>query len=247
MFAPVAHLTAWERETQGLVCGITSVLPGQLAGSQSDFGLATGGVESDLVARYERLAVGLGLGAVAVARQVHGCRVVSVPSSPARGLHVQGEADGLVSGASGVLLVVTVADCVPVFLADRAGRHIAVLHAGWRGIAAGVLRAGVAQMRERFGVLPGNLRAHLGPAICGACYEVGPEVLLAMGRPSATGGKLNLRQELADRALEAGIPADHMTRSRVCTVCGPGFHYSYRASGESAGRMAAFIGRIAGT
>ena len=137
--------------------------------------------------------------------------------------------------------------CVPVFLADRAGRHIAVLHAGWRGIAAGVLRAGVAQMRERYGVPPGNLRAHLGPAICGACYEVGPEVLLAMGRPSATGGKLDLRQELADRALEAGIPADHMTRSRVCTVCGPGLHYSYRASGESAGRMAAFIGRIAGT
>ena len=88
--------------------------------------------------------------------------------------------DGHATDAPGVLLTVTIADCVPVYLADPVGRRVALLHAGWRGLAAGILEAGVGLLSSR-GSSAADILMHCGVSICGNCYEVGSEVFAALG------------------------------------------------------------------
>ena len=178
-------------------------------------------------------------------RQVHGSGVlahVDIVLGPS----LAGEGDGHVTRVPGALLTVTVADCVPVFLADPANRAVGLLHAGWRGTAAGVVEGGVSALCETFGSRPCDMAVHLGPAICGGCYEVGPEVLraLGLGEPTpASRTRVDLRGAIVRRAAVAGIPADRVTVSPECTLCGGGGFLSHRR-GDS-GRQRAFIGVVA--
>jgi YfiH family protein len=87
-----------------------------------------------------------------------------------------GVGDGLLTVTSGVLLAVRTADCHPILLVDVKKRALAVLHAGWRGTLKRIAEKGVGEMRHWFGSRPGDLRAAIGPAIHGCCYEVGEEV-----------------------------------------------------------------------
>lgn len=236
----------WEAVGPGVVAGITAVPPGAGAGSEADFGLTTGGSSRDVERRYEMLAIATGMRSSVVARQVHGTRIVEADSSSGRGSRVVGEADGLVTSARGVLLAVTAADCVPVFIVDLEGRGIALLHAGWRGAAGGMLEAGLSMLKARFGVVPADVTLYLGPSICGACYEVGVEVLRAFHRDAAGPAKLDLRAELAQEAVRSGVSAERVVRSQWCTRCGPVHLHSHRARGVQAGRMAAFLGLVPG-
>src|SRR5690606_25438459 len=97
------------------------------------------------------------------------------------GLQLAGSADGHATMLADLLLAVSVADCIPVSLVDPGRRAIALLHAGWRGVAAGIITEGIAALRRLAGSSPADLHLHLGPAICGSCYEVGPEVYAALG------------------------------------------------------------------
>lgn len=176
-------------------------------------------------------------------RQVHGSLTrihADIPAGP----QVVGEGDGHVTHVPGVLLTVTVADCVPVFIADPARRAVGLLHAGWRGVAAGVVRSGIEAMREAFGSSPADLAVHLGPAICGQCYEVGPEVFRALGEPApATPRPIDLRRIIGRRAGVAGVCVERVTASSECTLCGDGRYYSHRRG--DAGRQRAFVGIVA--
>lgn len=196
---------------------------------------------SDVLPRWESLPSALGCSAVVHARQVHGAGVLGHEPLPPGFHRSDGTADGHATRVPGLLLAVTVADCVPVFLVDEGGRGVALLHAGWRGVAAGILQAGVAALRDRYGIDPGDLHLHLGPAISRACYEVGPEVFGALGEDIPPGpALLDLREVLARRAVSLGIPADHITRSGHCTLRGPGDFFSHR--GGDQGRQVAFLG-----
>jgi YfiH family protein len=223
---------------------MTVVAEAEGAGSGGDYGLDTGGSAWEVTRRYERLAGATGMHSSVVGRQVHGTRIVEVNSPPGGGVLVVGAADGLMTSASGVLLAVTAADCVPAFVADVEGRCVALLHAGWKGTAAGILELAVEQAGRRYGVGPGDLSVYLGPAICGVCYEVGPEVLSAFGREGSCPSSLDLRSELENRAVEAGVLANRVSRSDWCTKCGPVRLHSHRGQGSKAGRMAAFLGRL---
>lgn len=238
------HTAAALDDVPGLVVGIT--LRASDRGGADDFGLATGGSTWQLAKRYTDLAEGLGFPAVAVARQVHGTALVEVDRAPARGLWIPGEADGFVGVAEGRLFVVTVADCVPVVLVDPDSRSFALLHAGWRGAAAGILGVALDRLSGKRGRVPGALRMHLGPAICGDCYEVGPEVPRAFGRDPATdsGGRLtfDLRAALTERAISRGVESSRVTVSPLCTQCERDRLHSHRGAGERAGRMAAYLG-----
>jgi YfiH family protein len=214
---PCHRFTEWEAVRPGIVAGITAVSDAQGSGSESDFGLATGGTAWDVTRRYEELARATGMRSAAVARQVHGTRILEVNSSPGRGVFVVGEADGLMTSVPGVLLAVTAADCVPAFVVDVGGRCVALLHAGWRGVAAGILELAVEAIGRRFGADSGALAVYLGPAICGVCYEVGGEVLQAFGMEGSRPSGLDLRSELEVRAVEAGVPANRIERSEWCT------------------------------
>jgi len=108
-------------------------------------------------------------------RQVHGPAVVRADEVDA-----PPEADASYTVTTGVVAAVMVADCMPVLLADVDGRCVGVAHAGWRGVASGVIQATVRAMRAALGERDAELVAYLGPAIGAAHFEVGPEVLEAL-------------------------------------------------------------------
>lgn len=95
--------------------------------------------------------------------------VSDVPSVPLVG-------DGLITSAPEIILAVQTADCLPVVLVDARRRAVGVFHAGWRGTIKRIVQKGAGEMRRRFGTLPEDITAAIGPGIHGCCYEVGPEV-----------------------------------------------------------------------
>jgi YfiH family protein len=173
-------------------------------------------------------------------QQVHGTQVVD-----AAGVTLPVAADATYALVPGVVCAVLTADCLPVLLCDRGGRAVAAAHAGWRGLAAGVIDEGV----RALGVSAGGLLAWLGPAIGPDSYEVGEEVRAAfVGRdPGAAGafresGAGRWRAdlyELARRRLRAlGITAIH--GGGLCTLRDSTRYYSFRRDGQT-GRMASLI------
>ena len=162
-------------------------------------------------------------------RQVHGATVRLHEAGPP-GLAISPSCDGHVSGAPGVLLTVGLADCVGISLVDPVRRAVALLHSGWRGTAAGILEAGITVLRERLDSHARDLHVHLGPAICGRCYEVGPEVHAALGLPAPRGPQpVDLRAVLAaacfgrwrERTERHDLRALHQVR-RVTVLLAPG-------------------------
>ena len=168
---------------------------------------------------------------LATSRQVHGNRVL-VHRLTWEGWLRADAADGHVAPERGTALAITVADCVPVFVAHPSGA-CALLHAGWRGTAARILDRGVAEL-VRAGLDARDLRVHLGPSICGRCYEVGPDVYHQLTGQSASAARcVDLRAILAHQAKNAGIT--HVSISEYCTRCDNDRFFSHRAG--DAGRM----------
>ena len=185
-------------------------------------------------------------------RQVHRARVVTTGRGKLENMaQPPPEADGLVGREKGVLGLVTVADCVPVFLLDPISLAWGLVHAGWRGVAEHILAESLRVLEESFGISAERLEIYLGPAICGSCYEVGPEVVnrlekLGAGEKNALSrGKtfLDLRSLLARDAQNRGVPSENIYISSYCTRCHNELFYSYRGQGDSAlGCMWAFFG-----
>jgi YfiH family protein len=231
---PAVVQPEWKERFPWLVQGTTRAASGFDLGLFSD-----ASSPRDVLTRWDRLRAETGMSMVACAHQVHG-GAVRWHGEASPGLHLSDPCDGHATAAAGTLLGVTIADCVPVFVVDPRRRAVALLHAGWRGTAAGILERGVAVLVERASSRPAGLHVHLGPAICGRCYEVGPEVFEALGltRPGRP-TPLDLRAALARRAAYAGVPAEHLTVSTHCTRCGDGF-FSHRAGDR--GRQVGFLG-----
>lgn len=161
---------------------------------------------------------------LATARQVHGKRVLTHTTSWTGWLRSDA-ADGHIAPARGLGMAVTVADCVPVFIAHPSGTA-ALLHAGWRGIAGGILGVALRELRAS-GLAPGDLHIHLGPAICGDCYEVSPDVYNTLtGRTVERPTTLDLRGLLADQARADGVR--DIAVSPFCTLCHQGRFFSHR-------------------
>lgn len=187
-----------------------------------------------------------GIDRAARCRQVHGAGVARYRPVEAEGLVVLGEADALVTDQDDVLLAVTVADCVPVSFLDARGGRLGLAHAGWRGVAAGVIEATVDEL-VGMGAGIDDLEVYLGPAICGECYEVGPEVADALGvrdGQTAAPGHVDLRAVIMERCAGRGIERGRVAASGRCTMCDSLHFYSYR-DGDRDGRMCAFLGRRA--
>jgi hypothetical protein len=212
------------------------------ARADGSFGLTGADPVADVIARWRGFRAGLdGFTAIQRSHQVHGVRVLW-HEHVAPGWHEAEDADGHATGQPGLLLSVTVADCVPVFLADRNRRVVALLHAGWKGVAGGILGVGVALLQEKAGVRASDLAAHCGVAICGKCYEVGEAVSRAVlgDRAPAGTSRLDLRAALADQAARLGI--SDLTITPDCTSCDEDRFYSHRASGGDLARQIGYIG-----
>ncbi len=136
--------------------------------STLNLGTHVGDEPNAVAENRRRLAAEIGLpGEPNWLTQVHGRRVVDLDKP------WSGPADGAVTGTAGVVCAVLTADCLPVLLADRSGGRVGIAHAGWRGLAAGVLEAAVAAIKTP----PAELLAWFGPAIGQSAYEVGDDVL----------------------------------------------------------------------
>jgi hypothetical protein len=178
---------------------------------------------------------------VAWAKQVHSARVL-----PAVSPGECGEGDALVTDGSGLVLAVVTADCVPVLLAGPLGdERIAAVHAGWRGIASGVIPATLSALGN-----PTGWTAWIGPAIGPYCYEVGEDVaeqIAAASTPEAVvprpGGRphLDLLRAATHQLRAAGV--SDVTALTLCTRCETEKLSSYRREGKGAGRNLAFIWR----
>ena len=202
------------------------------------FGLASDEPTRLVMQRWRLLREELAPGGapLASATQVHGSRVVAHAADWEGWLRVDG-ADGHVAPERGLALAVSVADCVPIFIAHPSGAA-ALLHSGWRGTAARIVERGIEALAQR-GFAAGELRLHLGPAICGKCYEVGADVIrqLTGHDSSADTGCVDLRALIAQHARAAGVR--HITTSALCTRCDNDRLYSHRAG--DAGRQIAVI------
>jgi YfiH family protein len=173
--------------------------------------------------------------------QVHGTGV-AVVDGPQSG--PVPDVDALVTATPGLVLCVLVADCVPVLLADAAAGVVAAVHAGREGVRKGVVPAALAAM-TRLGARPGNTTALLGPAVCGACYEVPAAMQADVARvaPAAavrtrkgTPG-LDLRAGLAEGLRAAGVA--EVVHDPRCTVEDPRL-FSHRRDGVT-GRQAGLV------
>ena len=200
------------------------------------------------VAQNRRLLaaeLGLGPADLVFMSQVHGTEVAVVERAPAPGEPAP-VADALVTTAAGLALVVLVADCVPVLLAARRSEVVAVAHAGRRGVAAGVVPATVAAMRD-LGARPDRMVAVVGPAVCGSCYEVPAEMAdevvsrVPAARSTTRDGTagLDLRAGVVSQLLAAGV--ETVEADPWCTAESPDL-YSHRRDGVT-GRFAGVVVR----
>jgi YfiH family protein len=165
-------------------------------------------------------------------RQVHGATVrrATEPPGPRR---APAEEDGQATEHTGDPALVFVADCLPVLLAgDRA---VAALHAGWRGLAAGIVEEGVAATDAH--------TALIGPGAGGCCYEVGEEVHARFAAYDARrGNRLDLATIAQARLREAGVARVHDVG--LCTMCHPALFFSHRRDGGVTGRQAGVVWRL---
>jgi purine-nucleoside/S-methyl-5'-thioadenosine phosphorylase / adenosine deaminase len=176
---------------------------------------------------------------------------VGVGTGPPEGKPPVGEADGLVTTDPGVVLGVLTADCAAVLLADPEARVVGAVHAGWRGLAAGVVEAGVTAMAA-LGADPAATVGLVGPAVGGCCYEVGPDVREAVGTryPAALATTRDGRPALdpaagAAQALErAGV--GRLRVAGECTVDLADRHFSHRRDHGRTGRQAGLIALVPG-
>jgi len=200
---------------------------GRAAGS---FSTASAEPVRDVMARWDALRAELRSAGprLATGRQVHGTRVV-VHGGAWEGWLRGDEADGHASIERGTGMAVSIADCVPVFVVHPSGAA-ALLHSGWRGTAGRIVEQGIAALAHR-GLPPGELRVHLGPSICGRCYEVSPDVheRLTGSRP-ARATCIDLRALIADHARASGVR--HISVSSSCTRCHNDRFFSHRAGDD---------------
>lgn len=184
--------------------------------------------------------------------QTHGSQVHLV-GSPAHAGTFPREGDALVTRAPGLALTIATADCVPVMLADRRGTTVAAVHAGWRGIAAGLPGKTVQRMSEAFQIQAGRFLAFIGPSISCQGYRVDDEVVrkVAASLPEngmegvlhreADGPHLDLEAAVRIQLLAAGLHERSIFGGLPSTDGPEGLFHSHRQSGGTAGRMHSMI------
>jgi hypothetical protein len=183
----------------------------------------------------ERLRARVGM-PLAMIRQVHGAEVrrITAPPDPARPL---AEVDGQATALHGVAPIVLVADCLPIALAGDGAA--AILHAGWRGLAGGIVDQGVRAVRELGAA--GPLEAVIGPGAGACCYEVGEEVhgrFAEYGPRARSGRNLDLKAIARTQLERAGV--QRVTDLELCTICGRDF-FSHRRDRGTTGRQAGVV------
>lgn len=217
-----------------------------------DLSFSVGDDPGRVAGNRERLTGGLEVGPFAVAGLVHGSKIVRIgPKRAGAGYEGPGSAvggcDGLATASSGLPMLVTTADCVPLVFASSSEKTVAVVHAGWRGMAAGIVSRGAALFAR-----PADVRVAIGPAIGPCHYEVGDDVALAVAaasdagaRTERRGGKLFLDLVGSAKGMLESAGVREVTDTGLCTVCEAERFFSHRRDGTT-GRQGALAVRLEG-
>ena len=164
------------------------------------------------------------------------------------------QVDGLVTNIPGLCLATFYADCVPLFFVDPVQKAIGLSHSGWRGTVGKIGKITVETMRKEYGTDPADVLAAVGPSICQKCYEVSEDVIEQFRINyeqkyweelfyKKENGKFHLNLWKANEIVfgEAGIKAEHIAVTNVCTCCNPDVLFSHRASHGKRGNLGAFM------
>lgn len=216
--------------------------------------------QADVTENYRRMAAALGVSMerMVLTRQTHTVTVRKVTKEDeGKGVIRERdytEVDGLITNIPGITLVAFGADCVPLFFLDPVHKAIGLSHSGWRGTVNRMGCVTLTAMTREYGTDPGDVIACIGPSICRSCYEVGEEVarefVLAFGpehkaelMDERENGKYQLDLWAANRQvlLEAGVKAEHLQITDICTYCNPELLFSHRRTGEKRGNLGAFL------
>ena len=167
------------------------------------------------------------------------------------------DVDGLITDQRGIVLGTFFADCVPLFFVDPVKKAIGMTHSGWRGTVQKIGKKTVRMMQEQYGSNPADMYTAIGPSICQSCYEVSGDVIDRVKEafpeslwsdlfyPTIPGKyQLNLWEANRQIMLEAGILAEHIEVTDICTCCNPDFLFSHRASQGKRGNLGAFLALI---
>ena len=238
----------------GELSGVKHCITERSTGEPLAFSLAlhTGEDPQKVRENRRRLEEYFGPGASFVsALQVHGDRIYAVERRRSQGWESAEEslqADALITRLPNVVLTILTADCVPILLADPVTGAIGAVHAGWKGSALEIVKKSVTELSGHYGVDPVNLRAFIGPAIGGCCYEVGEEVagrFRHLDGAVSTGSRgrpmLDLKRANLLQLMEAGVPESSIEISPHCTACERERFFSYRAEEGCSGRFMSCI------
>lgn len=257
---PLEYLTFPGLEGTGLVRHLFTTRTGGVSrGEFATMNLSfTRGDDPERVAEnYRRLAAVLGCspGDMVATHQTHTANIRLVTDADrGKGVTRPGDyenIDGLVTDRPGIVLVVYVADCVPLYFVDPVRRAVGLAHSGWRGTAAGMGARMVRAMGEYFDTRPEDLYAAIGPSICRDCYEVSKDVAEQFQKyqavsPGKEPGKYHLDLWEANRRilLEAGVREERIEVTDLCTCCNSDYLFSHRASKGRRGNLGAFLGLL---
>ncbi len=246
--ASIPILTAWDEPK--LRHGFLGRVGGVSTGPYESLNLAywVGDESAHVDENWRRLREVIGAAPIARCHQVHGTNVRVVT---AENIIEKPEGDGMVTAEQGILLAVASADCVPILMADDACKVVAAIHAGWRGVIAGIAQGGVVAM-ESLGAGRKQIRAALGPSIGQCCFEVDEELADRFAREVAGSDRharpgrqgkshLDLRAIVADQLMRAGLRRESITNVGPCTKCANDRFFSRRADASS-GLQLSFIG-----
>lgn len=214
-----------------------------------------GDEEFSVLANWDKLSAtfGIPLENFLVLNQVHGDNILTI--QPHGDYFTSREAldyDAMVTTRTNLAIGIKTADCVPVFLVDRAKKVVAAVHAGWRGTALGIAAKVVGVMQNAYGSLPSDILAAIGPSIGACCYEVDESVAdhFRQHRKAADfllPGKrknrwmLDLTKANRGQLLDCGIPAANIEAAKLCTACRQEVFFSHRGSGGVTGRQINFL------
>ncbi len=235
---------SWTQDLPGVRAALSTRIGGV---SRNPFDMNTsfsvGDEEGDVRTNRDRFfrAAGIPGERLATAGQVHGSAVVAV-GSPG---HYPG-CDGLVTDTVGLVLGVSIADCVPILIYDAVRRAAGIVHSGWKGSRGRIVEKCLRLMGERFSTRPADIFAYIGPAASGCCYEVGPEVAdqfppEALRKTEVGRAHLDLGVFNRNLLVECGVPGEQVALSGRCTIHEADLFHSHRRDSEQSGRMLAII------
>jgi len=241
-------LAAWDAPT--IIHGFLGRVGGVSVGPYASLNLAywVGDDSMHVSENWRRLREVIGTDPIARVHQMHGKTVRVVTRE---NFSEKPEGDGMVTAEAGIMLAVASADCVPILMIDAAQRIVGAIHAGWRGVIAGIAEEGVRAM-ESLGARPREIQAALGPSIGQCCFEVdedlahrfareveGAEHHARAGRPGKS--HLDLRAIVTDQLVGAGVLRESIINVGPCTKCANDRFFSRRADASS-GLQLSFIG-----